>query len=305
MKCANCAKDNPAGARYCIHCGAEQALPTPIAAVAAAAMASGRRAPVRQAANAAQAEPIADHAVAQESEPAPWQRLATSEPAAARGAAAADDAQPAYAALPRRTGLAVALIAACVVVAAVAFTVVRFVQPNAPSMSDETRDASDSVMSSFPPDATPPGTRRTPTDVATSRAAADAGTPNTASPATTAAVPPAETATEAPPVEIRPLPARPAPRTTRRVAPEKGTEAPAASLAPAPVAPAVVAALPKATAARAPDSWARMRDELSRCTREDFITRVICDQRVRFRYCKDYWGKVAECPGNPPADHGQ
>jgi hypothetical protein len=48
-----------------------------------------------------------------------------------------------------------------------------------------------------------------------------------------------------------------------------------------------------------------MRDELSRCTREDFISRVICDQRVRFQYCGGYWGKVPQCPGSPAPDHGQ
>jgi hypothetical protein len=92
------------------------------------------------------------------------------------------------------------------------------------------------------------------------------------------------------------------------MAPDKGPESHGAALAPAPAAspPAVVAAAPKATtAARAADPWSRMREELSRCTREDFITRVICDQRVRFRYCKDFWGRVPECPGNAPTDHGQ
>ncbi len=316
MKCANCAKDNPSGARYCIHCGAEQALPTPIAAVAAAAMASGRRSPPRQAANAAQAEPITGGSVARESEPAPWQPRATSETVAAPHARAAsptaDAAQPAYAALPRRTGLAVALVAACVVVAVIAFAIVRFLQPDAALTSSATRDAEDSVMSSFPPDATPPSTRRTPNDVAAPPAATGSSASGSdgasATSATPAAVQPAPTATETQAVEIRPLPARPAPRTTRRIAPDKGPEPPGAALAPAPAAsaPAVVAAAPKSTtAARATDPWSRMREELSRCTREDFISRVICDQRVRFRYCKDFWGRVPECPGNAPTDHGQ
>jgi len=48
-----------------------------------------------------------------------------------------------------------------------------------------------------------------------------------------------------------------------------------------------------------------MQDDLQRCTREDFITRVVCDQRVRPRYCSGYWGKVAQCPGAAAADHGQ
>jgi hypothetical protein len=53
------------------------------------------------------------------------------------------------------------------------------------------------------------------------------------------------------------------------------------------------------------DRWAKMNDELSRCTREDFITRVICGQRVRFRYCEGYWGKVDACPASPAPERGQ
>jgi hypothetical protein len=48
-----------------------------------------------------------------------------------------------------------------------------------------------------------------------------------------------------------------------------------------------------------------MSEELSRCTRQNFIERVVCDQRVRVRYCDGYWGKVAQCPGAPAPDHGQ
>jgi hypothetical protein len=115
-------------------------------------------------------------------------------------------------------------------------------------------------------------------------------------------------------VEITPLPAKPAARAARRPAPEHEPPKAAATPSPAPTAPAtasapaappvVVAAAPKSKAAST-DPWARMREELATCTREDFITRVVCSQRVRFRYCGDYWGKVPECPGNPSPDHGQ
>jgi len=53
------------------------------------------------------------------------------------------------------------------------------------------------------------------------------------------------------------------------------------------------------------DRWSKMSDELSRCTREDFIARVICGQRVRFRYCEGYWGKVEACPASPTPERGQ
>jgi len=39
-----------------------------------------------------------------------------------------------------------------------------------------------------------------------------------------------------------------------------------------------------------------MRDALARCGQESFIGRVVCEQRVTFRYCNGYWGKVAQCP---------
>jgi hypothetical protein len=49
-----------------------------------------------------------------------------------------------------------------------------------------------------------------------------------------------------------------------------------------------------------------MGEELRHCQRESFLSRVVCDQRVRLRFCDGYWGKVAQCPGgvaNP--DRGQ
>jgi hypothetical protein len=71
--------------------------------------------------------------------------------------------------------------------------------------------------------------------------------------------------------------------------------------------PAPVARAPAQVASATPaaDRWTRMDDELSRCTREDFIARVVCGQRVRFRYCDGYWGKVDQCPASPAPERGQ
>jgi len=55
----------------------------------------------------------------------------------------------------------------------------------------------------------------------------------------------------------------------------------------------------------ASDRWAQMSEDLAGCKGQDFINRLVCDQRVRARYCNGYWGKVAQCPGAPQADHGQ
>jgi hypothetical protein len=312
MRCASCGKENPAGARYCLHCGAEHAVPTPIAAVAAAAMAGRSRNAVPQAANAAQADPVADERSSPQLEPAPWP-VPTPDPAVStrtreRARLRSDADMPAYASAPGRTGLAVIVVAACIggaVIALSAWWMYR--DTRGVTTSAKTADES-SVMAAFPPDATPANPRLaqtlppvnapmqpSPPSVAES-ASGDAANAAGASEAATGTAAPVTAA----PVEIKPLPAKPAPRPARR-APEKAVK-PATPLEPAQPAaaepPAVVAAAPKAQAPVI-DRWTRMSDELSRCTREDFITRVICDQRVRFRYCPGYWGKVAQCPGNP------
>ncbi|MGE5105052.1 MAG: hypothetical protein ACM3NZ_09905, partial [Betaproteobacteria bacterium] len=77
---------------------------------------------------------------------------------------------------------------------------------------------------------------------------------------------------------------------------------PTATSAP-PAAPRA-AANPPAPAAHV-DRWQRMEEDMSHCTREDFISRVICGQRVRFKYCDGYWGKVPQCPASPPPERGQ
>jgi hypothetical protein len=90
-----------------------------------------------------------------------------------------------------------------------------------------------------------------------------------------------------------PAPASPAPST------------PAAS--PAPNARAVAPApAPAPAAAPAADRWAQFAEDLRHCQSEGLFNRIVCDQRVRLRYCDGYWGKVPQCPGaivNP--DRGQ
>jgi len=94
------------------------------------------------------------------------------------------------------------------------------------------------------------------------------------------------------------------------------TPAPGASTAPAsaaaspPARPAAAApvAPPPAATASAPvlDRWTLMANEQRACRTENMFNRVVCDQRVRLRYCNGYWGTVPQCPGgvaNP--DKGQ
>jgi len=307
VKCASCGRDGPAGARFCVHCGAEQSPPTPIA-VAAAAMATRPRSPVPQAANASQADVAQDGgrivSRATRHQPDAWGGD-TQSPAFPAGSdpfdfpdppplsaaplgppPATPAAIPVYASHPRRLGIAAVLIAACVVVALLAFVFwkMRQDEPAVPAVADG--DRGPSVMSTFPPEATPQRAPRQPDAAAASSA-------ESSPPASGAAAP-------ASPVEIKPLPAKPVRKPSVPAPASKSVppSAPAvvAEPVPVPARPQVAAAAPKAPAV---DRWTQMNDELSRCTREDFISRVICDQRVRFRYCNGYWGTVPQCPGNP------
>lgn len=65
-----------------------------------------------------------------------------------------------------------------------------------------------------------------------------------------------------------------------------GKEAPATAAAPA------AQARPPRTAAPAGPDWARMRREIDECGRFN----LICQEKVRWRYCANHWGKVPECP---------
>ena len=332
IDCANCGKQVAPGARYCVHCGTEQSVPTPIAAVAAALM-SGEG--TREAANAAHADP------AQRSDDntrlAGADGIASSAPFAAGDAAnGADDnpaARPAYADAPGRRGLAIGFISCCIVaaIAAAGLFASRLEDARTRTAASEPPVAGERAPAAEPPAsspavAAPPASLETP-----SRTGVTAGGEE-AAPSVNAAAPSAPDAAAAPvapgaaapperaPVEIKPLPAHPpAARAPRRApaaaAPSVAGNGPSPAMRSEPASrPAPPAAAPPATTKggatepaqqRLADRWKRLDDDLSRCTREDFIARVICGQRVRFRYCDGYWGKVPQCPGNPTPERGQ
>ena len=77
---------------------------------------------------------------------------------------------------------------------------------------------------------------------------------------------------------------------------------------PVPKAEAVAAASRRAPlrATEAPrDPWQAMNEGLSRCAREDFLSRFACEQRLRQQYCPNYWGLVPQCAIGRTTDHGQ
>ena len=94
-----------------------------------------------------------------------------------------------------------------------------------------------------------------------------------ASPSKSAAAAPRRAAAKAPAAATDPEPLPPAGPMT----------APAPAVAPEPAPPQ-------------PDRWQEMSDALANCAQENFIGRVVCEQRLRFRYCNGYWGRVAQCP---------
>jgi hypothetical protein len=66
------------------------------------------------------------------------------------------------------------------------------------------------------------------------------------------------------------------------------------------VAPAAIGDEPSA-----PDRWQAMSVELARCSRENFIAGVLCDERARWQYCEGYWGQVPQCPAASRVDGGR
>jgi hypothetical protein len=96
-----------------------------------------------------------------------------------------------------------------------------------------------------------------------------------------------------------------APKVAGRKAAGKVEAATSAPLEPpVPKAESVAAAPRRATEAPR-DPWQAMNEGLSRCAREDFLSRFACEQRLRVQYCPNYWGLVSQCAIGRTTDHGQ
>ena len=85
-----------------------------------------------------------------------------------------------------------------------------------------------------------------------------------------------------------------------RQAPVGETPPVAQTLAAAPVG-ALVA---ETREAPRPDPWQAMHESLARCG-GDLIDRIVCDQRVRQRFCEGHWGEARECGSGVANDRGQ
>jgi ribosomal protein L40E len=53
-----------------------------------------------------------------------------------------------------------------------------------------------------------------------------------------------------------------------------------------------------------PDPWRVMHVSLARCG-GDLIARIVCDQRVRRRFCEGHWGEAPACASGFANEHGQ
>ena len=108
-----------------------------------------------------------------------------------------------------------------------------------------------------------------------------------------------------PALDAEPAPARPrerAPRSRPVVEPPPPpppvVEAPPPEPAPPPVIERPVPTKPV-------DPWQRMSESLVRCAGQELFARLGCEHRVRATYCDGNWGRVPQCPGGLPTDHGQ
>ncbi len=330
MACPNCGKENPPGTRFCVHCGTAQPA-TPAAAspplpsddiMAGLGAAGGGSAARSDTAATLRSDPSGSETILiprGATRPPPF--VPAPEFDLPPPAADTVPPPPAYnAASSGRKGMFVVLGLALLGVLGIggffAYQLSRDHAREAEVASAGARDTTPPPVAEPAPLSSGPGT--TGVDATPDAVRSDAP----AEPARVDVPVPVDTAPAVPPVGAAPagspaqeLPAvgngRPA-RQPPRAQPPRTDAAPTPTVQP-PAAPAQVAprptpvptARPPAPAPVPTDRWAQMGDELKRCSREDFINRVVCDQRVRLRFCDGYWGRVAQCPGTANADHGQ
>ena len=75
-------------------------------------------------------------------------------------------------------------------------------------------------------------------------------------------------------------------------------------VAKSPAAARVGAPVAETDKARQPEPWQAMHVSLARCG-GDLIARIVCDQRVRRRFCEGHWGEAPECASRVANDRGQ
>ena len=95
-------------------------------------------------------------------------------------------------------------------------------------------------------------------------------------------------------------------RASARQRPVPELQAPVGAVPPvaqSPAAASVGAPVAQTRKARQPDPWQAMHVSLARCG-GDLIARIVCDQRVRRRFCEGHWGEAPECSSFVASDRG-
>jgi hypothetical protein len=307
MNCAICGKDNQAGTRFCVHCGAALTIPPAGAPqqstiAAAGAILGPKSSPTSSAAPFAAGPPTA-------TVPIFTPRPAYAPPPADIGSVPPDvqssPAEPAYNADTKKAGMVVIVIGIVGLLAVGSYLGYKFF--GGPTGMKDTLTRVEAPPPSQPsPAPTSAGSSAIPPTIPaeTSKGPEEKSVPPAANEAKSRAAQAEEGKTPSP------VP----PKSESKTGPKSASNRPAAN--PVVTTPSVPAtapqiaahpAAPVATAASpAVDRWTQFAEELHRCQSETFLSRVVCDQRVRIRYCDGYWGKVAQCPGaiaNP--DRGQ
>jgi hypothetical protein len=278
MKCRICASECPPGANLCRDCAAARkrafaATVTQPLLAAAGAPSVGRP----------RFAPRPERRRPERKKLPPAATAARSEAVMAASAAEADAA-------PRKPIGVQWLLLALAVASAILYLIIQLLMtPHGPPPSD-TATPSDSVSQTAPGGETAP-----------------APAPPILPPSAALAEPPQPAALSA---EAKAAAASALKSAAAKAARRKAAKAEAMSavpVAPPPPAPEPAAAprVPAPTVVEAPrDPWQAMNDGLSRCAREDWISRGACEQRLRLQYCPGHWGMVWQCPIGPPTDHG-
>jgi hypothetical protein len=281
MKCRICARECPPGAKVCRDCAAARkrafaaTVTQPLLAAAGAPSFGQPRFAPRPA------------------QPRPARRLAPSPAGRSDAAIAASAADRTEA--PGRLSLKWLLLGV-----AIATTIVFVVIKILASGNSHTADAVGAVDDA----ASETASSVTARDVVPAIASPRDSTQNQPG-ATGAGVVPPDATTDARVALMNTAPKAGGRRAAGKVEAAKGApaESPPASEAE-PVASAPRSAPPRV--AEAPrDPWQAMNEGLSRCAREDFLSRFACEQRLRVQYCPNHWGLVPQCAIGRTTDHGQ
>ncbi len=103
----------------------------------------------------------------------------------------------------------------------------------------------------------------------------------------------------------RPVPAPATKRTSTHQRPVPDVPVPVGATPPvAQTRAAAPVGVAETRKARQPDPWEAMHASLASCG-GDLIARILCDQRVRRRFCEGHWGEAPECASGVANDHGK